>query len=156
MTCRIVAFVFAVVVVSALLVQPVSAAVETTMYFDMATQSVIYELTGGTGDTYTVHFTPSGCVGGPADSAMHSGPGFSGSFPVTCGTPNGEGSIYVGMCLGTACFAEVDIPVICTADCHVYNAEMVPALTTWGTVILLLLMLSTAVWIFRKKRVHVS
>lgn len=123
--------------------------------FDGETQSVNVWIVGGDA-TIDVHVIPSGCVDTAAAGSVALGPNGSASVPLECISAGSDGTIAVSFCQGEICFATVPLVIVCGADCTIYGAGKVPALSTWGILALVLVLIATSVWFIRRKRVTVS
>jgi hypothetical protein len=131
---------------------------ETSAYFDQATQQVNFSITGGdVGTTYTIHVAPTGCVdtaaGGTVDLV---GPDASGSVILNCLTPNSSGGVAVSFCMDVVCFDTKELGFNCRSNCGIYSSGPLPALSHWGMASLIVLLIGTAIWVVRRKKVPVQ
>lgn len=150
----IVASFFAIMAALVLFAQPALALPDTRAVYDPSTQSIKLGISGGDQDfEYTIHLAAFGCIDVTLDSLYLIGPEDSASVVVTCQEADSSGRVLISYCTDGPCFDTRVIYFTCRENCDVYSAGSIPALSEWGIIALVLLMVSSAVWIFRKKRV---
>jgi hypothetical protein len=158
MTLRNVTSILATAVLLVTLAQPAMAQTQYEASFDPSTNEVNFSISNGLEETYTVHVVPNGCVtvgSADADSVDMAGPENSGSIPVTCVTPESTGGLSVLFCIGPNCARTINLAMVCRSDCSMHAAGQVPALSTWGIVVLALMLIGSTVWVMRKRRASV-
>jgi hypothetical protein len=146
-------FVLAAVAVLAFFAQPVLAQTQTSAEFDAATQTIKFSISNAADTTYDIHITKTGCVAEPEETVYLMGPEDSGSTALVCIDTSAAGQVTLAFCRGLNCFETRIINVVCNEDCEIYTPGAIPALSKWGMLVLLLLIVSTAVWMLRRKRV---
>jgi hypothetical protein len=157
MTLRKVTSVLAAAIMLVILVQPVSAQTQTEATFDASTNELNLSISNGAEETYTVHVVATGCVTvGTAgvDSTSFDGPENSGSIAVQCETANSSGNLEIQFCIGVNCFKVINVTMVCREDCSMHSTGQVPALSTWGMLILAIMLIATTIWVMRRKRVR--
>ncbi len=132
-------------------------AIETTCIFNEETQQIEYSISEGeVGVDYIIHVTPSlgGCLTVDGTPPGITGPIGSASVGFICGG-EGKSTVTVEICKDVLCFAIYELNFHCPEDCSNIRQIRagVPTMTYWGIAGLILLLIGSAVVVYRRKTV---
>jgi hypothetical protein len=136
------------------------AELSTTCTFNEESGYIVYSVSDGEDLVeYIVKdsvFQPA-CLSVVGDPPGLTGPNDIDSVQLNCDLPGGGAKINIQICKETLCFATYDLYFVCEENCHIRRVrEQIPTTTTWGIIILSLILLSGAIYFLRRKKVKAT
>ncbi len=123
--------------------------------YDAAFKEIDYSLKGGDdGQTYEVTAVGTGCIEVTEAAPDLTGPTDNDDVSISCISPSGTGSVtlkfYKGPVSNNILLFTVTLNFKCDKDCNILAMSGTgPTLSSWGMIILLMLLLASGVWIAR-------
>jgi hypothetical protein len=123
--------------------------------YDATFREIDYSLIGGDdGQTYEVTALGSGCIEVTEAAPDLTGPTDNADVSISCKSPSGTGSVtlkfYKGPVANNILLFTVTLVFKCDKDCNIIEIKGTgPTLSSWGIVVLLMLLLASGVWIVR-------